>query len=365
MQAIRFFGLAIRGSVPASPVTVVKVPAFLIKPVIIIRAVGYGNIANIEFLLDFMVQFCHDRRPSLRPAVMFTFYSVAHLGWRCKILTSSNLLRPDFSLRAEIPLQIPIEHTRAICAAKNCSREPFASPSTLAPAIRRRFRAFTLVEILVVLGMIVILLSAVVPVVTSLSKANGRKAAMANLLGGIEQARAEAINTSQATYVVFPTFGAGTTQSTLDRYNYKSYAIFEDNAANPGSVKQVTPWKALPTGVALRATGTAALANLADPASLSPAPTFTFIPDPGATAAFRCLKFNSNGEVEAPIAVPPATNVLLGVFEGYVSNGTEIVTSGKDANGNPAAVEYISIAQFTGRAEPADAVPTPAPTPTP
>jgi type II secretory pathway pseudopilin PulG len=226
------------------------------------------------------------------------------------------------------------------------------------PARRGRFRAFTLVEMLVVLGMIVILLSALLPAVTSLSKANGRKAAMATLLGGMEQARAEAINTSQATYVVFPTFGAGTTQSTLDRYNYKSYAIFEDNAANPGSVKQVTAWKALPTGVALRATGTAALANLADPSSLNPAPSFTFTPDTGTTPAFRCLKFNSNGEVEAP-----ATNVLLGVFEGYVSNGAEVVTSGKDANGNPAAVEYIAVAQFTGRAEAADAVATPTPTP--
>ncbi len=277
----------------------------------------------------------------------------------------------------EIPLAVQIEYKRALSAMKTCSRKQFAPAFTLAPALRGRFRAFTLVEMLVVLGMIVILLSAftlvemlvvlgmivillsaIIPAVTSLSKANGRKAAMANLLGGIEQARAEAINTSQATYVVFPTFGAGTAQSTLDRYNYKSYAIFEDNAANPGSVKQVTPWKALPTGVALRAAGTAALANLADPASLNPAPTFSFTPDTGTTPAFRCLKFNSNGEVEAP-----ATNVLLGVFEGYVSNGTEVVTSGKDANGNPAAVEYIAVAQFTGRAEPADAVATPTPTP--
>src|SRR5437773_9443057 len=222
---------------------------------------------------------------------------------------------------------------RALSAMKTCSRKQSAPAFASVPALRGRFRAFTLVEMLVVLGMIVILLSAVMPVVTSLSKANGRKAAMANLLGGIEQARAEAINTSQATYVVFPTFGAGATQSTLDRYNYKSYAIFEDNAANPGSVKQVTPWKALPTGVGLRATGTAALANLADSASLNPAPTFSFTPDTGTTPTFRCLKFNSNGEVGAP-----AANVLLGVFEGYVSNGTEV--------GNPAAVEYIALAQF-------------------
>jgi prepilin-type N-terminal cleavage/methylation domain-containing protein len=258
----------------------------------------------------------------------------------------------------EIPLQTHIEYTRALSATTTCSRKQVTPGFTLVPALRGRFRAFTLVEMLVVLGIIGLLLSAIVPAVTSLSKANGRKAAMANLLGGIEQARAEAINTNQATYVVFSTFGAGTAQSTLDRYNYKSYAIFEDNAANPGSVKQVTPWKALPTGVALRAAGAAALANLADPASLNPAPSFTFTPDTGITPAFRCLKFNTNGEVEAP-----AANVLLGVFEGYVSNGTEVVTSGKDANGNPAAVEYIAIAQFTGRAEPADAVATPTPTP--
>jgi len=261
----------------------------------------------------------------------------------------------------EIPLQIHIEYTRALSAMKTRSRKQFAPAFTVVPALRGRFRAFTLVEMLVVLGMIVILLSAVIPAVTSLSKANGRKAAMANLLGGIEQARAEAINTSQATYVVFPTFGAGTTQSTLDRYNYKAYAIFEDNAANPGSVKQVTPWKALPTGVALRATGTAALANLAPTASPTPSPptpTFTFTPDTSATPVYQYLKFNVNGEVEAP-----AANVLLGVFEGYVSSGTEVVTSGKDANGNPAAVEYIAVAQFTGRAEPADAVATPTPTP--
>src|SRR5438093_8880429 len=164
-------------------------------------------------------------------------------------MTLSESLRSGYSTRTEIPLNIG----GRFAPMKTCSRKQVAPNFILVPALRGRLRAFTLVEMLVVLGMIVILLSAMIPAVTSLSKANGRKAAMANLLGGIEQARAEAINTSQATYVVFPAFGAGTAQSTLDRYNYKSYAIFEDNAANPGSVKQVTPWKALPTGVALRA----------------------------------------------------------------------------------------------------------------
>jgi type II secretory pathway pseudopilin PulG len=225
--------------------------------------------------------------------------------------------------------------------------------------------AFTLIELLVVMGIVVIALAALVPAVTSLSKSGGRRAARNTLLGGIEQARAEAIKSGQATYVVFPTFTSGA-QSTLDRYNYRSYAIFEDDAANPGSVKRLTDWKSFPTGVALRADPnnpgalSTNLAPTASPTPSPPTPTFSFTPDRNATVAvYQYLKFNSNGEVQAPTA-----NVLLGIFEGYVNSGTEIATT-KDANGNPSAVEYVMVSQFTGRAVPADAVSTPTPTPGP
>jgi hypothetical protein len=196
------------------------------------------------------------------------------------------------------------------------------------------------------MGIILIALAALVPAVTSLSKSGGRRAALNSLLGGIEQARAEAIKSGQATYVVFPAFTSGT-QSTLDRYNYRSYAIFEDDAANPGNVKQLTDWKSFPTGVALRAAGTAALStNLADPATLTPPVAFSFAPDTSA-APFKCFKFNSNGEV----VQAPAGNVLLCIFEGYVNSGSEVATT-KDGSGNPSAVEYLMVSQFTGRAEP-------------
>ena len=226
-----------------------------------------------------------------------------------------------------------------------------ASGASRAAAVReggpvtpeRSVGGFTLLELLVVMGIILIALAALVPAVTSLSKSGGRRAALNSLLGGIEQARAEAIKSSQATYVVFPAFTSGT-QSTLDRYNYRSYAIFEDNAANPGTVKQLTDWKSFPTGVALRAAGTAALSNLADPAALTPSVAFSFPPDASA-APFKCFKFNSNGEVQAP-----AGNVLLCILEGYVNSGSEVATT-KDGSGNPSAVEYLIVSQFTGRAE--------------
>lgn len=253
-----------------------------------------------------------------------------------------------------------VRRSRRLCPAVASREGGFTLPKQ-----RERASAFTLIELLVVMGIIIVALAALVPAVTSLSKSGGRRAAINSLLGGIEQARAEAIKSGQATYVVFPTFTSGT-QSTLDRYNYRSYAIFEDDAANPGNVKQLTDWKSFPTGVALRAApGTdAALSNLADAATLTPPVAFTFAP--GATevpspspAPFRCFKFNSNGEIQAP-----AGNVFLAIFEGYVNNGTEIATT-KDGSGNPSAVESIRVSQFTGRAEPADAVTTGTPTATP
>src|SRR5437764_14657934 len=99
------------------------------------------------------------------------------------------------------------------------------------------------------MGIVIMALAALVPAVTSLSKSGGRRAARNALLGGIEQARAEAIKSSQATYVVFPTFSSGA-QSTLDRYNYRSYAIFEDEASRLGNVNQMTGWKSFSTRVA-------------------------------------------------------------------------------------------------------------------
>jgi prepilin-type N-terminal cleavage/methylation domain-containing protein len=208
---------------------------------------------------------------------------------------------------------------------------------------------FTLLELLVVMGIIVLLLAGLVPAVTSLSKSNGRKAAIANLLGGIEQARANAIAYGQATYVVFPTFGSGTSQTILDRYNYKSYAIFEDDPASPGAVKQLTGWRTLPTGVSLRALSLGALATS----------TFTFTPM-GSTASglFPFLKFNTDGGID-PSSTPLSSTapVQLGIFEGYVLSGADTDTN------TSRFTETITVGRFSGRAE--ELPPTPTPTPSP
>jgi hypothetical protein len=40
--------------------------------------------------------------------------------------------------------------------------------------------------------------------------------------------------------------------------------------------------------------------------------------------------------------IPTVITVLLGVFEGFINATTEVITGGKDSNGNPLAAEYTS-----------------------
>src|SRR4051794_2310828 len=83
----------------------------------------------------------------------------------------------------------------------------FHPPSSLrfhpSPRVSFAPRAFTLIELLVAMGIVSLLLVAVVPAVTSLSKAHGGKAAISNVMGLFEQARSLAVSSGNATYVVF------------------------------------------------------------------------------------------------------------------------------------------------------------------
>lgn len=203
-----------------------------------------------------------------------------------------------------------------------------------------RRSAFTLLEMLLVVGILAILLIAIVPNVAPLAKSAGRKSAVANLLGVIEQARTQAVRDGQPTYVVFPNDLPGSPDAaTVQRYSYRSYAIFEDDPSNPGSVKQLTQWRSLPTGISFR---TGSLNFLAATTS------FLFTPmGAGTTARFPFLRFDQNGEVD-PASTPSTTTgiIQLGVFEGFVTQG------GIERDTNSAKpTDSIAITRLTGRAE--------------
>ena len=242
---------------------------------------------------------------------------------------------------------------RSSHVTRHSSHSPFRS--SLVTRHSSLPHAFTLLELLVVIGIISLLLVAVIPAVNSLSKSSGRKGAISNLLGTIEQARAQAIKDGRPTYIVFATTLSTTDQNLIQRHLFRSFAIFEDDPSNPSdhadltdpadSSKpklQVTSWKNLPTGVSVRA-------NIsASPWKRAP---FAFTPEGASTTEnFSYLMFNSSGEVQSPDPAP-ANSVTIAVFEGYVNGTTEVVTGKKDTSGNPLASESVAISRLTGRAE--------------
>jgi prepilin-type N-terminal cleavage/methylation domain-containing protein len=209
--------------------------------------------------------------------------------------------------------------------------------------------AFTLLELLVVIGIISVLLVAIVPAVNSLSKSSGRKAAVSNLLNALEKARSQAIKDGRSTYVAFaaqPTDGSTgiTDKPTLDRYFYHSYAIFEDDPTDSTKPKvQVTPWRFFPTGISLRTEISFSKGGSTTNASWTSA-DFAFTPVGTATQKFPYMQFDSTGALSAPatLAIGP---IRFRLFEGYVSGTAEHPTT--QANKD----EVITINTVTGRGE--------------
>ncbi len=211
--------------------------------------------------------------------------------------------------------------------------------------------AFTLLEMLLVIGIISILLVAVIPVVNSLSKSGGRKATASLLLSGIEQTRAQAIKDGRVTYMAFAAQPTGATSSItdkkiLDRYFYHSYAIFEDDSDFTKPKIQVTAWKIFPVGVSLRTEISfppppGGQTNACNAAWNSTA--FAFTPANSAAESFPYIKFDEGGTLVAPTPINPGP-MLLRFFEGFVDGTFERPTTKANKD------EVISIAPVTGRA---------------
>ncbi|MEP6810802.1 MAG: type II secretion system protein, partial [Chthoniobacterales bacterium] len=214
------------------------------------------------------------------------------------------------------------------------------------PQLRQRSRAFTLVELLVVIGIIAVLLAALVPAVTSLSKSKGRKGALGNLATVIEQGRALALADSRNTYIAFATIIQNAGTSVTDEYSYRSYAVFEDDAAGIPHNVQVTKWQKLPRGISFRSQNEPSGAGTSLTSNSNPSTAaFIFSPTAG-TITCPYLQFDPLGSVAEPTSAAP---MRLVIFEGSVNAGTETPTA-RDSSQQPVRDE-ISVGRYNGRAQ--------------
>jgi len=200
---------------------------------------------------------------------------------------------------------------------------------------RRSAAAFTLVELLAVVGIMGLLAAVGVPALKGLTGSGGRKQALSQLMGALEIARNTAISTGTNAAVIFPdsTFASG------DAYKYRSMAVVAWNATNPATAAtMVGSWIVLPQGVALF------------PNSISALPTALNISvrilTTSKTASFPGVVFQSDGALDE--VLHPVTGPLprIAYFEGTVTGTTKNLTS-KMTN-----FETVRLTRYTGRADP-------------
>ncbi len=225
----------------------------------------------------------------------------------------------------------------------------------------RRHKAFTLVEMLSVMGIIVLLLAATLPALRGLNQSGSRRGAVGTMMGVLDRARMMAISDGLATYVVF-TCPVKDNESQLNPdLCGRAYAIFQDSDNVAFIPTQKTPWMQLPKGMAFKVK---VLRGVTDDCisarfdSVAPKNDGT---DPSFPLSGAAMANGSPTSVQLPYwkfdgtgAVTEQKYLRLLMFAGVVSpNGSEISTQNNAGSGNQLAtqLEEIDLNQATGRAK--------------
>ena len=213
-------------------------------------------------------------------------------------------------------------------------------PSSLNPLTPRYcVAAFTLVELLAVVGIMGLLAAVAVPALKGLTGSGGRKQALSQVMGALEIARNTAISTGTNAAVIFPdsSFGSG------DAYKYRSMAVVAWNATNSATAAtMVGSWIVLPQGIALFPNSISALPQTSN-ISIRILTTTT-------SGTFRGICFQSDGALDENQSPLPTNGIAFfeGTVTGTTTNGTSKMTN----------FETIRLTRYTGRT-----IPTLAPAP--
>ena len=207
--------------------------------------------------------------------------------------------------------------------------------------IERSRAAFTLVELLAVVGIMGLLAAVAVPTLKGLTGSGGRKQALSQVMGALEIARNTAISTGTNAAVIFP----DSTFTASDAYKYRSMAVVAWNATNTNlPATMVGSWIVLPQGVACFPNSLNS-ANLPSVTNIS-----VRILTTSSTTNFPAIIFQSDGGLSEDLSTKPTNGIAF--FEGTVAGTTPNPTS-KMTN-----FETVRLTRYTGRT-----IPTLAPAP--
>jgi len=271
-------------------------------------------------------------------ASSFLKFRIPHFAFPNKILPFRPASAPRIlALAPHEPIssanpKFKIKNPRVSPSRNRGSLTPF-SLNPLTP--RYCVAAFTLVELLAVVGIMGLLAAVGVPALKGLTGSGGRKQALSQLMGAIEIARNTAISSGTNAAVIFPdsTFASG------DAYKYRSMAVVAWNPTNSDlPTTMVGSWIVLPQGVAIFP-NSLKTTNLPTATSIS-----VRILTSTNKANFPAIIFQSDGGLSEDFSTKPTNGISF--FEGTVTGTSNNLTS-KTTN-----FETVQLTRYTGRAIP-------------
>ncbi len=210
-------------------------------------------------------------------------------------------------------------------------------------------RAFSLIELLVVMGIISLLLVAAFPIFSNSSN-NARNASRETIKGYLQQARAHAIASGNPTALTIPVTGSD------PELGGRSASLVEVENST-GSYKPMKKKDAdgndLATDNLLQRFGKLSgnFHFLSNTQVTTPKPTVMEngetlqVTSPTKTLSCRAIIFSPNGQIVRP---PSGTPIVIAIGQGVVRNGGFVLTDKKD--GQP-VFDLLEVNRLTGRAK--------------
>jgi Tfp pilus assembly protein FimT len=199
-----------------------------------------------------------------------------------------------------------------------------------------RAAAFSLVELLAVVGIIAILSVAAVPVMRGLGGAQSSRATAQILVSALEQARTAAILSGTNAYLALPDAGTTTMNATNRLRTYAiirqtvsqdgdSFDDFQTNVTTNTGWVLLSKWERLPGDLLFSSTRLALLSSI-NPSGLT-------FPGNSNSSTLRLIGFTPSG----------------GLTDQTGTNGLLFASSNKVVNGMASVADRIEISQYSGR----------------
>jgi len=206
----------------------------------------------------------------------------------------------------------------------------------------RPAKAFSLIELLVVMAVISLMVALMLPAISGFSGSAGRRGAVNTVMNTFEQARVAALESGRTVYVVFWRRVFPEADALM---------VLRETEDGTGTYEQMSKWIKLPKNILLHQPAAGQSMLSIDPASVL---TTGRMPRPVTLTAgesLNVLAFNESGGVAFPTGKP---NRKLIISEGIRGDGgTEALLSSKkqDQSVPGGGFEIISVSRYTGRSQ--------------